>query len=116
MINKSAILQSEAFETRFQFVFLRGPTNRRMIIMSEKTQRTAATMRNHMHQRYDDGLHHKHDKCHLPYRLHWPSHSNNSVQWVDGLDQAIDQKEPILTISKKIQKKTRLRIVKHNIH
>lgn len=44
--------------------------------MSEKQQHTAANMRNIMQHRYDDGLHHKHDKCHLPYRQHWRSHSS----------------------------------------
>lgn len=42
--------------------------------MSEKLQRTAAYMREKMLSRYDDGLHHKHDKFHLPYRLHCRTH------------------------------------------
>jgi len=42
--------------------------------MSEKLQRTAASMREKMLNRYGDGLHHKHDKCHNPYRQHVRSH------------------------------------------
>jgi hypothetical protein len=42
--------------------------------MSEKQQHTAASMRETMLHRYDDGRHHKHDKCHLPYRQHCRSH------------------------------------------
>jgi len=42
--------------------------------MSEKQQRTAASMREKMINRYGDGLHHKHDKLHIPYRHHCKSH------------------------------------------
>ena len=42
--------------------------------MSEKLQHTAASMREKMRLRYDDGLHHKHDKSHHLYRLHYRSH------------------------------------------
>lgn len=42
--------------------------------MSEKQQGTACTMRVKMLQRYGDGLHHKHDKNHIPYRKHFKSH------------------------------------------
>lgn len=84
--------------------------------MSERIQRTAATMRETMHARYDDGLHHKHDKCHLPYRLHWPSHPASTVQLVNGLDQKKEVHASTGTIREKNLKKTRLRIVKHRIH
>lgn len=42
--------------------------------MSEKQQHTACRTRETMLHRYDDGLHHKHDKSHLPYRQHCRSH------------------------------------------
>ena len=42
--------------------------------MSEKQQRTAASMREKMLNRYGDGLHHKHDKNHFSYRKHYKSH------------------------------------------
>ena len=84
--------------------------------MSEKIQRTAEIMRNTMHHRYDDGLHHKHNKYRLPYRLHWRSHPSNTEQLRDGFDQsqALNELEP--SFREKNLKKTRLRIVKHRIH
>lgn len=42
--------------------------------MSEKLQRTAASMRERMLHRYSDGLQHKHNKNHVPYRKHCRSH------------------------------------------
>jgi hypothetical protein len=42
--------------------------------MSEKQQRTAASMREKMLNRYGDELHHKHDKNHISYRKHCRSH------------------------------------------
>lgn len=45
--------------------------------MSEKSQRTAAGLRDKMLSRYNDGLEHKHNKNHLSYRQHWRSHPSN---------------------------------------
>lgn len=42
--------------------------------MSEKLQGTACAMREKMLHRYDDGLHHKHDKNHIHFRKHYKSH------------------------------------------
>ena len=42
--------------------------------MSEKQQHTAEHTRELMNHRYGDGLHHKHDKSHWPYRQHCGSH------------------------------------------
>lgn len=42
--------------------------------MSEKQQHTAHSMCKKMSLRYDDGLHHKHDKNHCNYRKHCRSH------------------------------------------
>lgn len=84
--------------------------------MSERIQRNAETLREHMLNRYDDGFHHKHNKCHLPYRMHWPSHPSHSHQLINKHDQTINSNESISEMGKKIIKKTRLRIVKHRIH
>ena len=45
--------------------------------MSERVQRTAASMREKMLHRYGDDLHHKHDKNHKPYRQHYRTHPVN---------------------------------------
>ncbi|MFA5959645.1 MAG: hypothetical protein WC785_03945 [Tatlockia sp.] len=54
--------------------------------MSEKQQHTAASMREKMSHRYDDGLHHKHDKNHIPYRHHCRSHPANGLNNKQELD------------------------------
>ncbi|KTD14036.1 hypothetical protein E3983_00640 [Legionella israelensis] len=48
--------------------------------MSEKAQRTVASLREKMLHRYGDGYQHKHDKSHHPYRKHYPSHPCNSTR------------------------------------
>lgn len=48
--------------------------------MSEKTQHTAAHMRERMRLRYDDDHHHKHNKDHQQYRLHCRSHPVQHLQ------------------------------------
>lgn len=45
--------------------------------MSEKSQHTAASLREKMNSRYSDGLNHKHNKYHHPYRQHCRSHPTN---------------------------------------
>lgn len=55
--------------------------------MSEKQQRTAASMREKMLNRYGDGLHHKHDKNHISYRKHCKSHP---VQLINGQNEEED--------------------------
>ncbi|KTD76475.1 hypothetical protein [Legionella waltersii] len=42
--------------------------------MSEKLQHTAARLQERMNNRYNDGLHHKHNKNHLSFRKHFRSH------------------------------------------
>ena len=42
--------------------------------MSERKQHTSACMHENMGHRYGDEFHHKHDKRHLKFRLHWRSH------------------------------------------
>ncbi len=55
--------------------------------MSEKIQHTAASLRDKMLNRYNDGLEHKHNKNHLTYRQHYKSHPSN---------QRLDKDEEIL--------------------
>lgn len=42
--------------------------------MSEKQQRTAASVRDKMVNRYGDNLAHKHNKSHNAYRQHYRTH------------------------------------------
>jgi hypothetical protein len=49
--------------------------------MSEKKQGTAYDMRLRMQNRYDDGLEHKHNKNHIPFRRHFKTHP---VQLMDN--------------------------------
>jgi hypothetical protein len=51
--------------------------------MSEKTQHTAASLREKMLTRYGDELYHKHNKNHLLYRQHCRSHPSNQNQEKD---------------------------------
>ncbi|OYV54486.1 MAG: hypothetical protein B7X00_01295 [Legionella sp. 21-45-4] len=44
------------------------------VSMSERLQINAAWMAEHMNVRYPEGHSHKHDKRHLEYRRHQPSH------------------------------------------
>ena len=54
--------------------------------MSEKQQHTSASMREQMLKRYGDGYHHKHDKLHQPYRLHFRSHPRQIIN-EDGQEE-----------------------------
>lgn len=51
--------------------------------MSEKQQGTSNSMREKMLARYGDGLHHKHDKNHIPYRKHCKSHPVNTLNGIE---------------------------------
>ncbi len=54
--------------------------------MSERMQHTAASLQEKMASRYDDGLHHKHNKNHLLYRKHYKTHPNSPPYFnTDGL-------------------------------
>ncbi|AHE68431.1 hypothetical protein [Legionella oakridgensis] len=80
--------------------------------MSEKQQRTAAHVREKMMNRYGDGLHHKHDKSHKPYRQHCRSHpaqmKNNSEK------EEINESTGLLRAFK--LRKIRKRLDKGRIH
>ena len=52
--------------------------------MSEKLQHTTALMRVQMENRYGDGLHHKHNKMHNPYRKHCKSHPAQAHNEIDS--------------------------------
>ena len=80
--------------------------------MSEKQQRTALSMREKMLSRYGDGLHHKHNKNHIPYRSHYRTHP---AQQLNGL---IDEDEHVSTGSLRAFKlrKIRKRLDKGRFH
>lgn len=75
--------------------------------MSEKQQRTAASMREKMLNRYGDGLHHKHDKNHTLYRKHYKSHP---TQIVNGHDTEED-----VNISTGLLRATKLRKIRKRL-
>lgn len=84
--------------------------------MSERLQRTAASMRETMLNHYDDTLHHKHDKYHLQYRQHWPSHPAKSVKIADGRDIEKGPMESTGLIRKRNLQKLRKRFDKNRAH
>lgn len=81
--------------------------------MSDKTQHTAASLRQKMLNRYGDSLHHKHNKNHLEYRQHCRSHP------VD-LSRAMDQEEGLSSSTGLLRefklRKMRKRLDKGRIH
>jgi len=80
--------------------------------MSEKQQGTAHSMREKMLSRYSDGLHHKHDKNHIPYRQHCRSHP---VQETNGHD--INEENPSTGMIRAIKlRKIRKRLDKGRVH
>lgn len=80
--------------------------------MSEKQQGTAQSMRVKMLNRYSDGLHHKHDKNHSPYRQHCRSHP---VQHNNGYD--LDEENASTGMVRAIKlRKIRKRLDKGRIH
>lgn len=81
--------------------------------MSEKTQRTAASLREKMISRYSDGLHHKHNKFHLPYRQHCRSHPANGQ---NGKDEELDVNCSTGLIREFKLRKMRKRLDKGRIH
>ncbi len=84
--------------------------------MSEKQQRTAASMRETMLHHYDDSLHHKHNKNHLSYRQHWPSHPANAVQLTNRHDIEKPANESTGIIRERNLQKIRKRFDKGRFH
>ena len=81
--------------------------------MSEKKQRTAANMREQMIHRYGDGLHHKHNKNHNPYRQHFRSHPIEVQEFVNKDE---DAHEPTGQIRQFKLRKIRKRLDKGRFH
>ncbi|CDZ76179.1 hypothetical protein BN59_00445 [Legionella massiliensis] len=81
--------------------------------MSEKQQRTAASMREKMINRYGDGLHHKHDKNHISYRKHCRSHP---AQWLNGKEDEEDTNASTGTLRAVKLRKIRKRLDKGRFH
>ena len=81
--------------------------------MSEKQQRTAASMREKMISRYGDELHHKHDKNHTSYRKHCKSHP---VQLVKNQEKEIDINASTGSLRLIRLRKIRKRLDKGRIH
>lgn len=84
--------------------------------MSERTQRTATAVWANMNRRYNLEEHHKHDKRHqrhlAKYQNMHPNLPQEAIENANPLENIIEHR----SIDKKIKKKSRLRIVKHNIH
>lgn len=81
--------------------------------MSDKMQHTASSLREKMLSRYSDGLHHKHNKCHLPYRQHYKSHPSHQG---NGIDEELELTGSTGLIREFKLKKMRKRLDKGRIH
>ncbi len=81
--------------------------------MSEKAQRTAASMREQMSARYNDGVPHKHNKNRHPYRQHYRSHPVNSTL-TEEEENHVNTSTGLLRQFK--LRKTRKRLDKGRIH
>ena len=80
--------------------------------MSEKQQGTVNSMRERMLVRYGDGLHHKHDKNHNPYRQHCRSHPVKHLE--NGQNNEFEGSTGLIRIIK--LRKIRKRLDKGRIH
>ena len=80
--------------------------------MSEKMQRTAASLREKMLHRYNDGLNHKHNKNRHSYRHHCRSHPITS----DNDEQETIKEGSTGLIRQFKLRKTRKRLDKGRIH
>ena len=81
--------------------------------MSEKQQHTCARMREQMSSRYGDGLQHKHNKLHSPYRQHCRSHP---IQMPNSTDQKKDINYSTGLLHEKNLRKIRKRLDKGRFH
>lgn len=83
--------------------------------MSEKQQHTAARMREQMILRYGDGLHHKHNKLHIPYRKHCRSHPVQiNIPFESDRMMSINASTGLVHVWK--LRKTRKRLAKGSFH
>lgn len=81
--------------------------------MSDKIQHTATSLREKMNNRYSDGLEHKHNKSHLPYRQHCRSHPCN-LNNVKDEESVLNESTGLLREFK--LRKMRKRLDKGRIH
>ncbi len=81
--------------------------------MSERIQRTAASLREKMLHRYNDGLEHKHNKNHHTYRHHYRSHPANPIEKIEE-ESLFDGSTGTIRDFK--LRKTRKRLDKGRIH
>ena len=82
--------------------------------MPDKQQHTALSVHERMLHRYDDGLHHKHDKSHvLIYRKHCRSHPALKP---NGLLQEKDVNESTGIVRERNLQKIRKRFDKGHFH
>jgi len=82
--------------------------------MSEKQQRTAASMREKMLQRYGNETHHKHDKNHLPYRRHYKTHPVQNLNGYPAEETEVNASTGLLRTLK--LRKIRKRLDKGRFH
>ncbi|HRD71318.1 MAG TPA: hypothetical protein PK657_14390 [Legionella sp.] len=80
--------------------------------MPEKTQHTAASLREKMANRYGDELNHKHNKNHLLYRKHCKSHPVN----LNGADEETEVNGSTGLLREFKLRKMRKRLDKGRIH
>jgi hypothetical protein len=81
--------------------------------MSERLQRTAASLRDKMLSRYSDGLEHKHNKNHHSYRSHYRSHPSTQNNMTED-ESTIDGSTGLVREFK--LRKIRKRLDKGRIH
>lgn len=81
--------------------------------MSEKKQHTTASLREKMIVKYNDGLHHKHNKNHHSYRHHCRSHPANQNN-VEESELDVNQSTGLIREFK--LRKMRKRLDKGRIH
>ncbi|CEK12222.1 hypothetical protein [Legionella hackeliae] len=82
--------------------------------MSEKQQRTAASMREKMLNRYGDGFHHKHNKNHHSYRKHYRSHPAQLNGHLQGDEESENTSTGLIRAFK--LRKMRKRLDKGRVH
>lgn len=83
--------------------------------MSEKSQKTAESMREKMLNRYGDDLHHKHNKNHKPYRKHFRTHPC-SPHLINEEDKDTTLASPTGLLKKFKLRKIRTRLAKGRFH
>lgn len=83
--------------------------------MSEKTQKTAESVREKMLNKYGDDLYHKHNKNHKPYRKHFRTHPCQT-QPVNEKEKEGTLSSPTGLLRKFKLRKIRTRLAKGRFH